>query len=417
MGSFSVAPFVNDGSTPAIVVMAVLILMVVLVGMWSSRSLRMFHSRRSTLADYLVMNRSLPEWLGAVSIVASLTCTVMIVGTTETLHRKGLVWSLFPLAMPAALAVAAVTIAPHMRGKKYITILDPLQERLGRVVGTVFALPLLYGNVLYFAAVIGTLGGTFEVALGLPHALGVVASVTLCASYTLSGGLTAVVHMDAFQSVVMVVGGVALLVCVLHHPSVSPILRPGAPYLRGWTELVSAVRVPAPAPGPSTVNLAGVWFDELVTVFFGEVWCQQMLMHVLASKGPAEARRMGLYAALGMVISSMLCLAVAAAGSSTRWVELPDTELCESATLIVACMIRHLLPPWATILSGGKARGGGREDSPRNLDRAHMLLALRSSLRLCCPHVVDRLCCSRGKYRGAVEYHLRRLAAVAERRA
>lgn len=45
-----------------------------------------------------------------------------------------------------------------MRSKNYVTVMDPLQETYGNMMGTLLFIPPLLGEVFWFAAILASLG-------------------------------------------------------------------------------------------------------------------------------------------------------------------------------------------------------------------------------------------------------------------
>ena len=99
-----------------------------------------------------------------------------------------------------------------MRERKYITMLDPFQERYGKHVGVVFFIPALIGDVLYIAAILLALGSTVSVILGAGLVPSTIASVAIAVVYTLFGGLRSVAYTDLVQLPCIMIGLVSTFV-------------------------------------------------------------------------------------------------------------------------------------------------------------------------------------------------------------
>ena len=61
--------------------------------------------------------------------------------------------SLFP-----SFPIAGVFLAKPLREKKYITIMDPFQQKYGDIVSCTLVIPLLIGDILWMACIMAGLG-------------------------------------------------------------------------------------------------------------------------------------------------------------------------------------------------------------------------------------------------------------------
>mmetsp|Transcript_7568 Transcript_7568/g.18536 ORF Transcript_7568/g.18536 Transcript_7568/m.18536 type:complete len:225 (+) Transcript_7568:80-754(+) len=77
---------------------------------------------------YLGGSGGIPVWLGACSLVASYTSAGMVNGLAETMATEGAIWAIGPIMWPAALAVGGLLLAPQMRARECVTLVDPLQD-------------------------------------------------------------------------------------------------------------------------------------------------------------------------------------------------------------------------------------------------------------------------------------------------
>ena len=100
-----------------------------------------------------------------------------------------------------------------MRESKYITMIDPFQERYGKHMGAVLFIPSLIGDLLYNAAVLLALGSTVSVVLGAGLVPSTIASVAIVVVYTLFGGLRSVAYTDLVQLPCIMIGLVSTTVC------------------------------------------------------------------------------------------------------------------------------------------------------------------------------------------------------------
>ena len=76
-----------------------------------------------------------------------------------------------------------------MREAEYITMLDPLQDKYGRVMGAILYIPAFLGETFWSASILAALGATLKVILGLNMNVSVIVSACIAVGYTFFGGL------------------------------------------------------------------------------------------------------------------------------------------------------------------------------------------------------------------------------------
>lgn len=113
--------------------------------------------------------------------------------------------------------------AKKMREKEYVTMLDPLQERFGKIVGATLYLPAFLGETFWSASILSALGATLSVILEINMTLSVVASACIAVGYTFFGGLYSVAYTDVVQLLCITIGLFLTLPFALKHPDVTNI--------------------------------------------------------------------------------------------------------------------------------------------------------------------------------------------------
>ena len=98
-----------------------------------------------------------------------------------------------------------------MRAANYITMLDPLQDRYGKIMGAILYIPAFLGETFWSASILSALGATLRVILGLEMTLSVIVSACIAVGYTFFGGLYSVAYTDVVQLGCI---GVGLWLCV-----------------------------------------------------------------------------------------------------------------------------------------------------------------------------------------------------------
>ncbi len=158
--------------------------------------------------DYFLASQALPWWAIGGSLIASNISSEQILGMNGSGFELGLAIASYELMAAATLLIVAKFLLPVFLQKGIYTMPQFLEARYdGRVrsLMSVFWVALFVfvnvSSVLY-------LGGlAMESLLGLPLIWGIVGLVIYSATFSIFGGLKAVVWTDVVQVVVLVLGG------------------------------------------------------------------------------------------------------------------------------------------------------------------------------------------------------------------
>ena len=101
-----------------------------------------------------------------------------------------------------------------MRAKRYVTMLDPFQEKYGTRMGGLLYIPAFLGDIFWSAAILNALGASISVVVDLDTVTSVVVSGAIAVSYTICGGLYSVVYTDVVQLFCIFIGLVSILFTV-----------------------------------------------------------------------------------------------------------------------------------------------------------------------------------------------------------
>lgn len=109
-----------------------------------------------------------------------------------------------------------------MRAKRYVTMLDPFQDKYGSTMGGFLYIPAFLGDIFWSAAILAALGASISVVIDIDTTTSIIVSGAIAISYTLVGGLYSVVYTDVVQLICIFIGLVSLSSFivgfnVLHH--------------------------------------------------------------------------------------------------------------------------------------------------------------------------------------------------------
>lgn len=185
---------------------------IVLYGLWKSR-------KTSTVAGYLLADRSLPWYAVALSIMATQASAITFISTTGQAYADGMRFIQYYFGLPIAMIIVSAFFAPRFRNANVFTAYEYLEKRFDpktrALVSLIFLIQrgLAVGMILYAPAVVLT------VILGWDDRATTLMMGFVVILYTVLGGIRAVTWTDFQQMLIMLVGlFTALLVAVLGLP-------------------------------------------------------------------------------------------------------------------------------------------------------------------------------------------------------
>ncbi len=188
------------------------------IGLWAAR-------QEKTSEEFFLAGRSV-GWIGvAGSIFGTNVSAAHLVGMLGIGFSIGFAQSHFELGAIAALMLLAYGFLPVYRKLQVYTLSDYLGRRYDSRSRTLYTVILLVVTVVQLTAAfyIGSrsLGLLLEgTPLEVTYAQGIFALAVVTASYTIFGGLKAVIYTDVMQSVLLLLAGILLAVLTFQQPEV-----------------------------------------------------------------------------------------------------------------------------------------------------------------------------------------------------
>lgn len=278
----------NSIATTDLFIIIIYLISIVLIGLWFGRK------KNKTSKGYFLAGKSLTWAVIGASLFASNISTVHLVGLAESGFRDGIVWGNFEWFSAFELLILAFVFIPFYLKTKVTTLPEFLEKRYdsrSRVILAIFsilaALFMHIGVSFYAGAVV------FEQVFGLKIWYSVIIIALATGIYTIVGGLTSVVVTEAIQTVILVLGSLAVtLLAVNALPDAG---------IHSYEELKMAV-------DPS--RLKAVSFDNSRTNFtfsdmlFAHIilglwyWCtdQTIVQRVLGARSEKQAKMGAIFA-------------------------------------------------------------------------------------------------------------------------
>ncbi len=182
----------------------------------------MLFARRNKSADqFITAGRTLPGWAIGMSMFGSYISSISFLASPGKAFSDNWCAAGFVLATPLGLMIATLWFLPFYRRSKVVSAYDHLEHRFGpwaRLYGVLCYLLLQMGRMgtimfLLSKAVVPLVAGA-DAPAWLPIAIIVVTGLVMT-TYTLFGGIQAVVWTGVVQSVILIAGPIICIVVLV----------------------------------------------------------------------------------------------------------------------------------------------------------------------------------------------------------
>ncbi|KAI0229265.1 High-affinity choline transporter 1 [Lamellibrachia satsuma] len=303
----SMTPRRGDVNIAALVAVIAFYLVIFLIGVFATWKSKTWKTTNSV--NVMLANRDIGIVVGIFTMTATWVGGGYINGTAEVLFTpgKGLIWCQAPIAYSLSICIGGMLFTKKMRESNYVTMLDPFEQRYGRVMAALLYIPALLGDVFYSAAILSALGATLTVIVGLDDKWAIIISASVALLYTIAGGLYSVILTDVFQ-LIFIVGGLWFAIpFAWTNSAVSSILDTSRGVNNTWIG--------------SWPEGKQIWpyLDTLIMMLFGGIPWQAYFQRVLSQKTPRRAQILSLVAGLGCIVMAVPAVLIGAIAKSTDW--------------------------------------------------------------------------------------------------
>ena len=175
-----------------------------------------FRRGQHTVRDYFLSGRSTPWWALALSIVATETSTLTIIGTPALGFAGNLTFLQLVLGyLVGRVLVVLLFLIPYFQGEFY-TAYQLLERRFGAKVKAAAASTFLLTRALAEGVRIAAIALVVDAAFGTGQRASVLLIMSLVLVYTFEGGMKAVIWTDVAQVLVYLSGSAAAFFLLLH---------------------------------------------------------------------------------------------------------------------------------------------------------------------------------------------------------
>ncbi|HEX8764753.1 MAG TPA: sodium:solute symporter [Candidatus Acidoferrum sp.] len=181
--------------------------------------------------EYFLGGRTAPWWALALSIVATETSTLTIIGTPAISYAGNLTFIQLVFGyLIGRLLIVLLLLPGYFRGE-FFTAYELIEKRFGEKMRAVAASTFLITRAIAEGVRVSAIALVVSVVLGTSERLAVFIVFSLTVLYTFEGGMKAVIWTDVAQLLVYMTGSAVTLSLLLHR-------IPG-----GWSEVTQIAAV------------------------------------------------------------------------------------------------------------------------------------------------------------------------------
>ncbi|MFC0524720.1 sodium:solute symporter [Pontibacillus salicampi] len=255
-----------------------------------------FGKKQKTTKDYFLGGRSIPWWAIGLSVMATQASAITFIGAPGWGYDGGLTRMTTFINVPLAMAFLIATIVPFFYRTEVYTAYEYLERRFDVKTRTLTAALFLIARGLGTGVVLYAPALVLSVVTGMDVSLTIIIMAVLAVSYTVLGGISAVIWTDVIQMVVLWIGaGLSIFVIFQDVPG-------------GWGEVMNT------AANTGMLNSLDFSFDLSIeyTIWAGVLGGfflhasyfgtdQSQIQRVLTSKSIRESK-------LSLVLSGVLMI-------------------------------------------------------------------------------------------------------------
>lgn len=336
------SPGLNVPGLIGIIIFYLLILGIGLWAAWKKKGTGEDGTAAGSSEEVMLAGRNIGLFVGCLTMTATWVGGGYINGSAEAVFNSGLVWCQAPFGYAISLSLGGIFFARKMRDRRYVTMLDPLQDAFGRRWGAMLYLPALAGETLWSAAILSALGSTLAVILDLSDSVSIIVSAIIAVVYTMFGGLYSVAYTDVVQLFCIFIGLWLAIPFALMHEAVGSLAL-------SETDWLGSI-------DPETPWVWGEWTDFYILLIFGGIPWQVYFQRVLSSRTSKQAQQLSFFGSFGCIFMAIPACIIGAIAKATDW---EKTGYMKAITekkqqkLVLPLVMQYLTPKWVAFLGLG----------------------------------------------------------------
>ncbi|MBH0229426.1 sodium:solute symporter [Halobacillus yeomjeoni] len=187
----------------------------------------MFGKKQKSTKDYFLGGRSIPWWAIGLSVMATQASAITFIGAPGWGYEGGLTRMITFVNVPLAMAFLIATIVPFFYKTEVYTAYEYLERRFDVKTRTLTAALFLIARGLATGVVLYAPALVLSVVTGMDVSITIILMAVIAVSYTVLGGISAVIWTDVIQMFVLWIGaGLSVFIIFQDVPG-------------GWTEVMN----------------------------------------------------------------------------------------------------------------------------------------------------------------------------------
>lgn len=168
-----------------------------------------------TADDYYLGDRTTPWWVIGISVVATYIGALTFLGGPAWSYADGFSVIFIHINYPIAIFVVITIFLPFFYNSGVASIFDYLEKRFGLASRTIMSGVFLFGNIAYSGIMLYTTALVLEFITGTDVVTAIMIVAVVAVTYTMLGGIAAVIWTDLIQTAILFTGALITLFLLL----------------------------------------------------------------------------------------------------------------------------------------------------------------------------------------------------------
>lgn len=174
-----------------------------------------FSRKNTSTEEYFVGGRSFNGWVIGLSLVGTSISSVTFLAYPGDAYKTAWLRYLPNLMLPVAVFIAAYLFLPFFRRQKMTSAYEYLESRFGPSVRVYGASTFVIAQLVRISTILYLLALLIHEVSGLDPVLCILITGVFVSTYTIVGGIDAVIWTDVIQTLVLVFGGIVCLYIIV----------------------------------------------------------------------------------------------------------------------------------------------------------------------------------------------------------
>ena len=175
-----------------------------------------FLSKRvRTAQHYYLGQRTTPWWVIGVSVVATYFGAITFLGGPAWSYKDGFAVIFIHINYPIVIFIVNALFLPFFYNTGVASIFDYLERRFGLASRTLMSAVFLFGNIAYSGIMLYTTALVLQLITGMDVVNAILIIAVVAVTYTMLGGISAVIWTDLIQSAILFIGAAIVAVMLI----------------------------------------------------------------------------------------------------------------------------------------------------------------------------------------------------------